>query len=285
MTMAAVSALAIAGSAVAQNTQGNVDVRIDQLQAEIRTGVQNGTITRTDARALDDQLSQLRYTEYQYGRDGLTRAERRDLRDRTRNLRQRIRYAERTGSDNRYAQNRWIDSNRDGFDDRDYDRDGRWDDDVRYGSSDRIDRDRDGWDDCDYDRDGRWEDNVRYGSADRVDRNRDGWDDRDVDRDGRWDDDGYYGQGGPYYGQGGPFDEVSQVCPDRAGLSGVIGSLLGLDNCLSVGERVTGSLGALPNEYQGQFRDGGGYYHRYLDGNVVQIDARTGVVTRIYDVD
>ncbi len=279
MTMAAASALAIAGSATAQSAQSNMGV--DQLEAEIQAGVRSGAIASADGRSLNEQLRQLRYTEYQYGRDGLTRAERRDLRDRTRNLRQQIRYAARTDPDDRYAQSQWIDRNRDGFDDRDYDRDGRWDDDRRYGSSDRVDRDRDGWDDRDYDRDGRWEDDLRYGSADRFDRDRDGWDDRDIDRDGRWDDDGYYGQGGPFE----EIDQVSQVCPDRSGLSGVIGSLLGLDNCLSVGERVTGSLYGLPSEYQGQFRDGGGYYHRYLDGNVVQIDARTGVVTRIYDVD
>lgn len=283
MTLAAVSALTLAGSATAQYQPR--DARADRLQAEIDAGLRSGTIAPADARNLHEQLRQLRYTEYQYSRDGLTRTERRDLRDRTRNLREQIRYADRTNSGYGYAQNQWIDRNRDGFDDRDYDRDGRWDDDQRYGSSDRIDRDRDGWDDRDYDRDGRWEDDLRYGSADRIDRNRDGWDDRDLDRDGRWDDDGYYGQGGPYYGQGGPLEEVNQVCPDRSGFSGVLGSLLGLDNCLSVGERVTGGLYALPSQYQEQFRDGGGYYYRYLDGNVVQIDARTGVVAHIYDVD
>ena len=276
MTLAAVSALAISGSATAQYQAR--DARTDRLQAEIDAGLRSGTIAPADARHLHEQLRQLRYTEYQYRRDGLTQAERQDLRDRVRNLRERISYAERMGSGYGYAQNQWIDRNRDGFDDRDYDRDGRWDDDQRYGSADRIDRNRDGWDDRDYDRDGRWQDDIRYGNADRIDRNRDGWDDRDTDHDGRWDDDGYYGQGGP-------FEEVNQVCPERSGLSGVFGSLLGIDNCLSVGERVTSGLYALPPEYQAQFRDGGGYYYRYLDGNVVQIDSRTGVVAHIYDVD
>jgi hypothetical protein len=69
------------------------------------------------------------------------------------------------------------------------------------------------------------------------------------------------------------------------GITGIIGSLFGVDNCLSVGERVTGSLQAVPAGYADNFRDGGGYYYRYLDGNVVQVDSRTGVVAHIYDVD
>jgi hypothetical protein len=279
MTIAAISALAIGGSAMAaQYEQGNIDMRVDRLQADIDAGVSSGTIAPDAARTLHEQLRQLRYTEYQYNLDGLSRDERRDLRDRARNLREQIRYAQRSTPTYGYAQSGWIDTNRDGYDDRDHDRDGRWDDDQRYVSSDRVDRDRDGWDDRDQDRDGRWDDDQRYGSLNHIDRNGDGWDDRDIDRDGRWQDDGYYGQGGP-------FEEVTQACPSQVGIPGIIGSLFGLDNCLGVGERVNGSLGALPAEYANDFRDGGGYYYRYLDGNVVQIDARTGVVARIYDVD
>ncbi len=94
-----------------------------------------------------------------------------------------------------------------------------------------------------------------------------------------------YGQNQGYYGQGGPYEEVNEVCGSRSGIGGLIGTLLGGgDNCLSVGERVSGNLGAVPYQYQGQFRDGGGYYHRYVNGRVVQIDARTQTVVRIYDV-
>jgi hypothetical protein len=83
---------------------------------------------------------------------------------------------------------------------------------------------------------------------------------------------------------GGPYNEIGRACANR-GFAGIIGNLLGQDSCLSVGERVSGnSLSALPYNLQGQFRDGGGYYHRYLNGDVVQIDARTGTVVRIYDV-
>ena len=97
------------------------------------------------------------------------------------------------------------------------------------------------------------------------------------------DDDDYgYGQGG--YGQGGPYEEVDEVCAARSGISAVLGSILGSDNCLRVGERVTGNLAAVPSQYRDDFRDGSGYYHRYLDGRVVQIDSRTRTVARIYDV-
>jgi hypothetical protein len=102
-----------------------------------------------------------------------------------------------------------------------------------------------------------------------------------------------YGQNGyqqgyqnGYSGRGGPYEEVSQVCGSRSSgaLSGVLGAILGRDNCLNVGERVSGNLPGVPYQYQGQFRDGNGYYHRYLDGRVVQIDSRTSTVVRIYDV-
>jgi hypothetical protein len=94
-----------------------------------------------------------------------------------------------------------------------------------------------------------------------------------------------YGQNQGNYGQGGPYEEVNEVCRSRSsGLSGILGTILGAgDNCLTVGERVRGNLPAVPYQYQGQFRDGGGYYHRYIDGRVVQIDARTQTVVRIYD--
>ncbi len=112
----------------------------------------------------------------------------------------------------------------------------------------------------------------RYDSDDRY-----GWDDRD---------DRYGNRYGNRYGQGGPYDEVSEVCVQRSGIQGVLGTILGSDNCLRVGERVNlyGSLQALPAEYRNQFRDSASTYHRWVDGRVVEIDARNRTVTRIYDV-
>lgn len=215
--MTAACALAAAAPAAAQYANSNFQARIQQLQTEIQTGVQAGTIRRDDARTLRGHLRVLRQTERTYALGGFTRAERQDLQNRIQNLRQQIRYAANVRTNTRYGQSGFIDRNRDGYDDRDYDRDGRWDDNV--------------------------------------------------------------------YGMGGPYDEVNRVCGTRSGFGGILGSLLGNDNCLSVGERAPGNLSALPYQYRGQFRDGGGYYHRYLNGNVVQIDARTGTVVRIYDID
>ena len=90
-------------------------------------------------------------------------------------MRQQIRYAEGGEGRNRYdhmtnmtaAQygQGMLDRNNDGYDDRDYDRDGRWDDDqARYGQSERMDRNNDGYDDRDYDRDGRWDDDYQNGA-------------------------------------------------------------------------------------------------------------------------
>lgn len=91
-----------------------------------------------------------------------------------------------------------------------------------------------------------------------------------------------YGQG---YGQG-RYREVGEVCGQRAGLGAVLGAILGADNCLRVGERVTSTAGlsGLPGQLSDQFRDRSGYTYRYLEGNVVEIDTRTSVVTRIYNV-
>ena len=72
----------------------------------------------------------------------------------------------------------------------------------------------------------------------------------------------------------------------RSGIQGVLGTILGSDNCLRVGERVNlyGSLQTVPAEYRNQFRDSASTYHRWVDGRVVEIDARNRTVTRIYDV-
>jgi hypothetical protein len=82
--------------------------------------------------------------------------------------------------------------------------------------------------------------------------------------------------------------QVNQVCAQQqqqGGFGGLLAALLGGDNCLRVGERVTNnSLYAVPNELRRQFPDNRTHYFRYLDGNVIEIDARTSVVTRIFQV-
>ena len=262
LTMAAVGALAVAAPAAAQTAHANVGMgishQITQLESRIQAGIQAGVITRTEARALRTELRQLRRLETQYSYNGLTQAERRDLRERLRDLRQDVRIADggRFARDNRYGN--WSDK-----------------DDVY---ADRVDRNNDGWDDRDLDRDGRWDDD-RDVYASRIDRNNDGWDDRDTDRDGRWDDNVYTGQGGPY---------EEAYCEPRSGIGGILSSVLGRgdDNCttLRVGQRATGNLGAVPYELRYQYRDGNGVYYRSDGRAIYQIDARTHTVLRIYDM-
>jgi len=98
MTMAAVSALAMAGPVTAQNATGNFDVRINQLQTNLQAGVQSGRITRREAVPLREQLRQLSQLERQYSRNGLSRGERDQLQQRIQTLRQQIRQAERNGA-------------------------------------------------------------------------------------------------------------------------------------------------------------------------------------------
>ena len=137
MTMAAVSALAIGAPAASQTANANMTNRIGNLQTQIQAGVQAGTITRAEAQPLRQQYRQLRDLERQYSVGGLTRTERQDLQNRIQNLRQQIRFAAQNDQyrNNQYGMGGWIDRNNDGYDDRDYDRDGRWDDDVNSGRS------------------------------------------------------------------------------------------------------------------------------------------------------
>ena len=124
------------------------------------------------------------------------------------------------------------------------------------------DRGDDGWenrnDDWD-DRDSRWED--------RDDRRGERWEDREErweDRDERW-------------------EERSD--DRRGGISGVIDDVLGVGG-LRVGQRVTTSarLGAVPYEHRSRFRDDSRVYYRSDGRSIYQIDARTDVVLRIYDI-
>jgi hypothetical protein len=191
----AISALAIAAPAAAQyssQTQGQpqaqgavtFESRIERLETRIESGMRQGSITRDEAAPLLRELSRLADMRRYYSRDGFSRDERRDLYQKLRELRRQIRLADSgtwdtydrddqwrddwdEDDDNRgYAQGGRIDRNNDGFDDRDTDRDGRWDD----NAGDWIDRNNDGYHDNDTNRDGRWDDYAR----DRLDRNNDG---------------------------------------------------------------------------------------------------------------
>jgi hypothetical protein len=145
LSMAAVGALAAAAPAAAQWTNNDVNAvggagianRIAQLDARLQAGINAGVIDRVEARTLRAQLRQLTRLEGRYSYNGLTQAERADLRQRLRTVRQNLRVADngRFDRDTRYS----------------------WDD--RFDNEDvltqRLDRNGDGWEDRDYDRDGR----------------------------------------------------------------------------------------------------------------------------------
>ena len=98
---------------------------------------------------------------------------------------------------------------------------------------------------------------------------------------------GYDGGAGYGYTTGASqFAQVGEVCRTASGLKGILGSVFGTDNCIRVGERVSAysGLSALPSQYRDDFPAMSGTTYRYVDGNVVQIDTRTAVVTNIYDV-
>lgn len=125
---------------------------------------------------------------------------------------------------------------------------GRYGDDRRYGARD------DWWDD---------EGDVYRGRGGPYDSDGDGWDDRDCDRDG---------------------DIDSGSCtPARGGLGGFLETILGQGG-LRVGQRVTGELYAVPSQYRDRYRDDSRFYYRSDGRRIYQIDARTDVVTRIYQV-
>jgi hypothetical protein len=102
-------------------------------------------------------------------------------------------------------------------------------------------------------------------------------------RGNRWDDDDYYGQGGPIDAEADGW-VIDDDCESRSrGIGGILSSVLGGNNCLRVGQRVTGSMYAVPYQYRDTFRDSSSVYFR-SDGRsrVYEIDARTNTVLRVW---
>jgi hypothetical protein len=123
LAMSAVSAMAVAAPAAAQyrtsypdryqdtyqdeaygqiRAGGDVDARIDRLQARLDADVQQGTISQRESWTLRRQLRELRQLSRQYGMDGLSAGERADLQQRLRYVRDQIQVADR-GTDGRYG--------------------------------------------------------------------------------------------------------------------------------------------------------------------------------------
>lgn len=290
------------------NAGGAVGIqnRITQLDARLRAGLQSGAITRSEAQSLRPQLRQLRQLERQYSANGLTRQERQDLQYRVRSFREQLRYAD-GGQGNRYSN--WNDD--DGYNGQNqntYGQNGGYYGQGTYGQPGGYYGQNQG----SYGRNGGYYGQNQgtygrpggyYGQNQSTYGRNGGYYGQNQGTYGRpggyygqnqgtygqqggyyGQNQGSYGQPGGYYGQGGPYEEVEQVCENRGGISGVIGSLLGTNDCLQVGERATRGLGGVPYEYRGQFRDGNGVVYRSDGRNVYQIDARTNTVLRIYSI-
>jgi hypothetical protein len=279
IALAATTAIAAASPAAAQ-FGGNLQVRTDQLQAELQAGVRNGTITRAEAMPLRDQLRMLTQLERQYARGGFSMQERNELQSRTQSLRQGIRMAVRNNDDRYNRDDRYGDRyERDcppglakknngcvppGQVGRD-DRDDRWGDrDDRRGTSEWIDRNRDGYDDRDLNRDRRIDDREWRMAGDRY------------DRDDRYESNDRYGRTDRDYD-----DRYETRDTRRGGIGGILQNVLG-GGGLRVGQRVSGNLGSVPYQYRDQFRDGNGVYYRADNRAIYQIDARSDTVVRIY---
>ena len=116
--LAALPVVAIATPAAAQYNQSyqpnyqnqyanqanvNLSARIDQLRVRLQAGVQDRSITRSEAAPIREAIRQLNQVERQYSVNGLSRQERADLQQRIRLVRQQLRIAD-NGANGRYAQ-------------------------------------------------------------------------------------------------------------------------------------------------------------------------------------
>lgn len=122
----------------------NLSMHIGRLQARLDDGIRSGSITRREATPIRRQISQLYSLERQYRATGMSGQDRAMFQQRIRTVRQALRRAD-DGAQGRYSQwdreeNQWdyradgrIGANRDGWDERDHDRDGRWDNGSNYG--------------------------------------------------------------------------------------------------------------------------------------------------------
>ena len=257
------------------------DVDIQGLGAEIDAAASSGEMSSQDAAELRSQLRGLVNLQRQYAANGLTSSERNDLQQRAQGLRNEI--ADAGGSASAYA------SPGDRYGSRQYG--------GQYGVGDRGYADSYG---------GTYG-NVRppvntgsYGNA----YNRPGYTGGAYAN--RYDSPAYNGgtYGNAYgnrgyptnqdgqYGQSGQYDRNQAYRDDdryarndryRDDRDGDYDDEDGI--ALRVGDRATGDLYGVPAQYRARFRDSPYFYYRYGAGNIYQIDARSGAVTRVIRVD
>lgn len=107
LTLAAVSALAVAAPVAAQSWKGDASTpqswngsrsNVSQLQMQIDTGIRRGAITRREATPLRDTLSQLVRMERRFSAGGFSRSESNTLQLRSASLNRLIDRAARNGN-------------------------------------------------------------------------------------------------------------------------------------------------------------------------------------------
>lgn len=107
LTLAAVSALAVAAPVAAQSWKGDASTpqswngsgaNVAQLQMRLDTGIQRGTITRREAMPLRDTLSQLVRMDRHFSAGGFSRSERNTLQLRSATLNRQIDRAAQNGN-------------------------------------------------------------------------------------------------------------------------------------------------------------------------------------------
>lgn len=79
-----------------------IDHQIRQIEQRIRQAAQNRTISRNEANRLLRQADQIDRLEDRYSRNGLSRGELQDLRQRVQNLRQQLRFERQDGRRDRW---------------------------------------------------------------------------------------------------------------------------------------------------------------------------------------
>ena len=79
-----------------------IDLRINEIEYRIRRAADRRMISRREAQRLLRQADQIDRLEDRYSRNGLTRWEVQDLRQRVQNLRQQLRFERRDGDNRRW---------------------------------------------------------------------------------------------------------------------------------------------------------------------------------------
>ena len=301
VALAAAAPFAAQGQTYIDSTAGaGIQSRIVQLQTRIDAGIRSGAIDRREARSLRREMRALNALEYQYRGGGLTREERAELRERVRMLRQNVRTADNGAYDRFERRADWAEFDGQGYAGLSFDQrldqlEARIEAGVDSGAIgsrearglrrqlDEIDaletRYAAGGLSVDEQRDLQMRlrevrRDVRLADRGTYDRYED--DDAWADYDDSYD--GYDGRGGPYEGDGWVVAADSQP---RSGVAGIFDALLGR-NTLRVGQRVSGNLYGVPNEYRDQFRDNGDVYFRSDGMRIYEIDSDTDTVVRIY---